>query len=1641
MRSLGLHVGTLKQIPFKPECIVPTPNEKNRAVLHMNNDGMFWNTAPKGRAYPHNHRGPRGHCLGRFLGGFLALLLLLLPVAAGPTAGTGLKLPLQGTFAGYQLSPPLGGLKFDWPVAAVSPPGETNRLFVVEKTGRIQLLTNLAVPNKTLFLDLSDSVDVSNIETGLLGLEFHPGFATNRTFFVFRTRVMSTPGATDQLHDQLSKFQVDPQNPHQALRNSETILFAQRDASKSHNAGDLHFGPEGYLYVSMGEDYDLWSQDSQHRQTLEKTLLGGILRLDVDQRPGNLPPQPHPGVFGHYSIPAENPFVGVTQFNGFPVDPSRVRTEFWAVGLRNPWRFSIDPLTGDLFCGDVGDWSFEEINRIQPGGNYGWPYLEGFFDYPLFQQTRPPQFEPESPWLSFAHGQGDSNGNCIVGGWVYRGQALPELYGAYVFGDYMRGHIWAAQTNAVTGDLRVRRIAGDTSLAAFGRDPRDGEILVVNVGEGVLRKLIHVPSTGAAAQFPQSLDATGAFTDLITLQPRSGLFPYSVNLPFWSDHALKQRWFSLPPGASFGFQPETPWELPSGAVWVKHFDLEMVEGDPTSRRRVETRFLVKTDDDIYGMTYRWDASQTNAWLVPSGGMEETFAIRAQDGSLLREQLWRYPSHNECRTCHNPSAGFALGFNTAQLNRPIPGPQGSVSQLQVLAQAGQLRGVPLEESNLPVLVAPTEESEPLLHRVRSYLASNCSSCHYAGSTWVTDASWDARLHVPLAESQITHPSYGFGGESTASLILSRISLRNSFQMPPIGTHELDSTNLTLVRRWIESMPSAPWIDQDLGTPRREGSSSLEAGIWSVAGAGVLGGIQDQGHFLRQSITGDQELYVRWMGFSRTNTQARAGLMLRRDETAGAPFVALCVGSETPGAPPLLWLSTRTTPLAPAQSIGVAPVEGPLWLRLTRQGNRIAAYSSTNALTWHAVGTRDLDLGSTPQAGLAVASGSEDVVMARMEGLSVEKPSTPSVLLETQVLGDTATAPGAVELQAVLNGFRAPLQATRVDFLEGNQTLGTVTAPPYRWFWNAIPAGDHWVRVQVTDTLGNTFESSPSLLRFTFPAASAMFLGQKTHAPPGDWRGQFGVEGFQVVGDTGSFPAVTSLQLQQGFEYVWQNPATADTALQKSQGTERVAACWAAADTLSLDLSLAGGQPQQLTLYLLDWDTANRRSQRIELRDADTGQVLDAQGVSEFSSGVYLTWRVRGKIRLTIQRLGVRNAVVSGIFLDPVGAPPTVQLLSPTADSQQALPASPILEAQATAASGALERVEFFANQQRIGVVTQPPYRLIWTNALAGTSTCVARAWDTQGQSRFSNPVEWQLTLPETEALFLGSDDLFQGDWLGRYGIAGWRIPNEAEHITPQAYLSSEDLEYTWPDPHPAAPALQRPSGDSRIASVWYGDAEVQLEVSLNDGRTRVLSLYLLDWDRGDRRSYLEVSDLSSGRVLDSRMVERFEAGQLLRWQVTGTVRVRLIALAGNAILNAAFLDPVQPSYSDWVRGVFPVEIQQDALQVREEGDPDHDGVPNLAEYVLGLNPRSADSQAGLQLRAGSETLDLHYRYRTTVEGLRTLLEVSTDLQHWEAAEHTFTQELQSAPDWTHVRIRPTALPRPDRPYFFRLTLKP
>lgn len=313
----------------------------------------------------------------------------------------------------------------------------------------------------------------------MLGLAFDPGYATNGFFYVYyqggashNNPTMAFPPYTNYL----SRFQVSAINPNQADTNSEVQIFRQYSRGSAHIGGDLHFGPDGYLYVAVGDE--TYYQDNAQRIT--NNLFSGILRIDVDKRPDSLTPNPSPtsAVTTNYMIPSDNPLVGATNFDGVAIDPSQVRTEFWAVGLREPWRFSFDPITGTLYCGDVGENQFEEVDIITKGGNYGWATFEGTNSPPSGISTYglPVPQNPITPIITYTHGTATNQGFCVIGGVVYRGNRFPELYGAYVFGDF-GGRIWASiydGTNATSPLL----LCNDAPVA-FGTDPRNGDVLYV----------------------------------------------------------------------------------------------------------------------------------------------------------------------------------------------------------------------------------------------------------------------------------------------------------------------------------------------------------------------------------------------------------------------------------------------------------------------------------------------------------------------------------------------------------------------------------------------------------------------------------------------------------------------------------------------------------------------------------------------------------------------------------------------------------------------------------------------------------------------------------------------------------------------------------------------------------------------------------------------------------------------------------------------------------------------------------------------------------------------------------------------------------------------------------------------------------
>lgn len=398
--------------------------------------------------------------------------------------------------------------------------------------------------------------------------------------------------------------------------------------------------------------------------------------------------------------------------------------------------------------------------------------------------------------------------------------------------------------------LAVAAFATDLSAQSIIRETATTLVLPIpGVGGG--------PGTGmgqgtAGTVLPATLSQTGAFSDLRRLIPARGVVPYEPNASLWSDHAKKIRWFALTsPTSTFGFQRDDGWTLPTGAVWIKQFDLELRRGDPTSVRHVETRFLVKeAHGGVTGYTYQWNDEQTDAILVPQPGAQQAFTVT--ENGVARTQTWIFPGRFDCQTCHNAPAGQVLSFNTRQLNRAGAG---GVNQLAALAQAGYLDvGAVPAPAVLPALIDPADNRHPIELRVRSYLDVNCSHCHRPGIP--NTGGFDARAGTPLSLTHMVNGALEFPaaeashrvfvpGSTAASNALARVGTRGAGRMPSLATNERDLASEALLRAWIA----------DLATPlppSRVLNFSTRAQVGSGAGVVITGLVVGPGAMKRVLI---------------------------------------------------------------------------------------------------------------------------------------------------------------------------------------------------------------------------------------------------------------------------------------------------------------------------------------------------------------------------------------------------------------------------------------------------------------------------------------------------------------------------------------------------------------------------------------------------------------------------------------------------------------------------------------------------------------------------------------------------------------------------------------------------------------------
>ena len=730
----------------------------------------------------------------------------------------------------YTVEPIYPKLSLDNPMFVMLQPGSTRLLFIDRGGKRLCRTFDDPATGKYEVLHTCEGIQYS--------LCTHPEFLKNGLIYLGGDRKSKTPSGKECTVIELT---LDPKKGFALVDKAERVILSWD--SNGHNGAAIGFGHDGMLYITSGDG----TSDSDTNVTGQKMdlLLAKVLRIDVDK----------PAKGKTYSVPRDNPFVG----------KKGVRPETWAFGLRNPWRLSVDPLTGDIWVGNNGQDLWEQIYRVQKGDNFGWSVYEGSHPFYLQRQLGPaPHVKP-----TFEHPH--SEARSMTGGVVYTAKSFKDLYGAYIYGDYSTGKIWAGKMD---GDKVAwhKEIADTTlQLVGFGHDAKGNMLLVDYRKPATFYALRRAPVAKSPGQeFPRRLSRTGLFESVKGHKVHSALIPYSVNSPLWSDGAHKQRYIALAvvqdkEGLRSVQKVNTGnetrgWSFPNGTVVVKSFGLSVA--DPTKadrgaglKRWVETRLLHRQQGEWVGYSYRWNAEQTEAVLVKSGGKDQVFDVLGEDGEM-RKQTWHYPSRSECMVCHSRAAEYVLGLSTVQMNRDHVHGGVAVNQLSLLAELGVSsvatademkarykkrleddgadaatvkRDVAKYKPELPsghmlagrlltkgALVDPYVVGESLELRVRSYLHANCAQCHVAAGGG--NAQIELNFSTPIAKAKLVDvkplhdnfklkdPRLVVPGNPKRSVLLKRLEIRGRGQMPQLATKLADRRAVSLVEEWIRTLPA-------------------------------------------------------------------------------------------------------------------------------------------------------------------------------------------------------------------------------------------------------------------------------------------------------------------------------------------------------------------------------------------------------------------------------------------------------------------------------------------------------------------------------------------------------------------------------------------------------------------------------------------------------------------------------------------------------------------------------------------------------------------------------------------------------------------------------------------------------------------
>lgn len=724
-------------------------------------------------------------------------------------------------------------VQWDRPIYAKREPG-SNRVIVVQQGGENDR------PTKVLgVIDSADSNTASVIlevpKRLVYSVEFDPDYPANGFLYLFSNGPTGEPERVNRIsrytvsRDQDGAVTCDPK--------SELAIIEWR--SMGHDGGDLVFGHDGMLYATAGDgtsDSDNWlsAQDATN-------LLGSVIRIDVSRSTQDQP----------YTIPPDNPFLQTPGARG----------ELWAIGLRNPWRMSIDSQTGQIWVGSNGQDLWESVNLLGRGENYGWSVYEG--SHPFYPQRRLGPGKLTFPTFEHHHIEARS----LTGGVVYDGDQLTELKGAYVYGDYSTGKIWAGRHDGE--QVTWHREIADTTLQIAGfANSHQGELLVVDLGGGIHRLTPNQQAarTDERPAFPNTLAETGLFESVADHRVAAGVIPYSINSAAWNDGASVERFLAIPGDAQIEYARERGWNFPDGSVLMQTLSLPVGSGLATTNQRIETRILTRQQGEWSGYSYRWNRQQNEAVLVARDGIDIVVNRPGKDGDV-QQQTWRIPARSECMSCHTRAANYVLGLTELQMNREHDYGGTVDNQLRTLEHIGLFANAisrPVDQRNK--LPDPNDTSLPLESRAKAYLHTNCSGCHVWGGGG--NARMELEYSKPLDAMEVVsnfpqHDSFGIAqplivapGQPDQSVMLKRLGRRGRGQMPPLVSNRVDEQGVELLRQWIASMQSErsfvkDWKAEDFlqHLPKIQYGRSFERGQRAFRSSGC-----DQCHRLKDQMAG-------------------------------------------------------------------------------------------------------------------------------------------------------------------------------------------------------------------------------------------------------------------------------------------------------------------------------------------------------------------------------------------------------------------------------------------------------------------------------------------------------------------------------------------------------------------------------------------------------------------------------------------------------------------------------------------------------------------------------------------------------------------------------------------------------------------